>query len=67
MAEFNFDYEQLAKKILEQMQGSIAIVTLQRFTAEYIAFVERSRAPKTLALIKSANKRLLKFLPGGRI
>jgi len=59
--EMNFDYEQLAKKILERIQGSITAVKLQTFVDEYIAFVEGNRAPKTVEGVRLVCKHLLRY------
>ena len=59
--EMNFDYEQLAKKMVEQFTGGLAAITLQIFADEYIAFVERNRAPKTLEGVKLVCKHLLRY------
>jgi len=67
MKEIQFDYEQLAKKLMEKMPGSLKAISLQDIVDEYLVFVKRMRDAKTVGLIKTAKKRLLKFFPGNRI
>jgi len=61
MKEFNFDYVQLAKKLLEQMPGGLKAIALQNFVDEYLAFVEKNRAPKTYEGVKLVCKYLLSY------
>jgi len=61
LKEINLDYEQLAKKLLEQMPGSITAVKLQTFVDEYIAFVKRNRVPKTVEGVRLVCKHLLRY------
>jgi len=61
MEEFNFDYQLLAKKLLEQMPGALVAIALQNFVNEYLAYVERNRAVKTLEGVRLVCKYLLSY------
>jgi integrase len=61
LKELNFDYELLAKKILEMLPTGTSSVTLQSFVDEYLIFVERNRSAKTLEGVKLICKYLLKY------
>ena len=61
MKEFNFDYDQLAKKLLELMPGGLEAIALQNFVNEYLAYVERNRAVKTLEGVRLVCKYLLSY------
>ena len=58
-----FDYDELAKKFFEQLNGNTKIITLEDFTNEYISFVDRNRAAKTCEGVKLVAKHLLAFYP----
>jgi len=57
------DYEQLAKKFLEQLNGNTKTISLEDFTSEYISFVEKNRAEKTCEGVRLVNKHLLGYFP----
>jgi integrase len=61
LKEFNFDYNQLAKKLLEQMPRGLKAIALQNFVDEYLAYVERNRAVKTLEGVRLVCKYLLSY------
>jgi len=56
-----FDYDEFVKKILEQLAGQIAIVTLIIFVNEYLTYVKRNRAHKTYEGVKLVCNYLLEF------
>ncbi len=56
-----FDYDEVAKKIIEQLAGQLVIVTLIIFINEYLAFVKRNRAAKTYEGVKLVADYLLAF------
>ena len=58
-----FDYDELAKKFFEQLNGNTKNINLEDFTIEYISFVERNRAAKTCEGVKLVAKHLLAFYP----
>ena len=61
MNEMNFDYDQLAKKLLERMPGNLEAISLKTFVDEYISFVEKNRAPKTAEGVRLVCKKLLAY------
>lgn len=61
MKEISFDYNLLAKKLLEQMPGGLKAMALQNFVDEYLAYVERNRAVKTLEGVRLVCKYLLSY------
>ena len=50
-----------------QPQMNVKQVNIEQGIGEYEKYAEFNLAPKSVALIKTANRRFLKFLPGGRI
>ena len=58
-----FDYDQLAKKFFEQLNGNLKTITLVEYTTEYQSFVERNRALKTCEGVKLVSKHLLEYYP----
>jgi len=61
LKEISFDYNLLAKKLLEQMPGGLKAIALQNFVDEYLAYVERNRAVKTLEGVRLVCKYLLSY------
>lgn len=55
------DYDQLAKKFIEQFSGKIGSKNVESFTEENLAYSEQNKAPKTYEGDKLVTKHLLKF------
>jgi len=66
LKEVQFDYNLLAKTLLQQMSGSFEAVSLQIFVEEYIAFVDKNRAPKTTEGVGLVCKHLLSYYSPAR-
>ena len=49
-----------------QAQLNVKNVTVEQGISEYEKYAEFNLAPKSVALIKTANRRLLEFFPGDR-
>lgn len=57
------DYQQLAKQFLEQLNGNANAISIEEFANEYISFVEKNRAAKTLEGVKLVIKHMLNYFP----
>lgn len=56
-----FDYQKLVQEMMKQMQGSVAGISLQDFTNEYLAFTKTNRSKKTAEGVELVNKKLLQY------
>lgn len=62
-----FDYDELAKKFFEQLNGNQKAINVEVFTKEYLSFVERNRAPKTYEGVKLVSNYLLSYFSPLRV
>ncbi len=61
MAEFNFDYDTLATKLLEKLAGKTTDINLECYCEEVLGYVKRNRSKKTFEGAKLVCNKLMNY------